>query len=84
MKRIGHNVVGFSYANRNAEPDRLGRGPASRRSSGAGARAYFSDPLALRILGKDAESVAREAEEHPFRRIMRIFIAVRTRLRKTR
>jgi methyltransferase (TIGR00027 family) len=39
----------------------------------------FSDPLALRILGKDAESVAREAEEHPHRRIMRIFIAVRTR-----
>jgi methyltransferase (TIGR00027 family) len=39
----------------------------------------FSDPLALRILGKDAESVAREAEQHPFRRIMRIFIAVRTR-----
>jgi methyltransferase (TIGR00027 family) len=39
----------------------------------------FSDPLALRILGKDAESVAREAEEHPLRRIMRIFIAVRTR-----
>jgi methyltransferase (TIGR00027 family) len=39
----------------------------------------FSDPLALRILGKDAESVARDAEEHPLRRFMRIFIAVRTR-----
>jgi methyltransferase (TIGR00027 family) len=39
----------------------------------------FSDPLALRILGRDAESVAREAEKHPLQRIMRIFIAVRTR-----
>ena len=39
----------------------------------------FSDPLALRILGQDAETVAREAEENPSRRLMRIFIAVRTR-----
>jgi methyltransferase (TIGR00027 family) len=39
----------------------------------------FSDPLALRILGKDAEEVARDAAEHPLRRGMRIFIAVRTR-----
>lgn len=39
----------------------------------------FSDPLALRILGEDAETVAREAEEQPSRRRMRIFIAVRTR-----
>ena len=39
----------------------------------------FSDPLALRILGEDAETVAREAEEHPSRRRMRIFIAIRTR-----
>jgi methyltransferase (TIGR00027 family) len=39
----------------------------------------FTDPLALRILGKDAEEVARDAAEHPLRRGMRIFIAVRTR-----
>jgi len=39
----------------------------------------FNDPLALRILGEDAETVAREAEEQPSRRRMRIFIAVRTR-----
>ena len=39
----------------------------------------FNDPLALRILGEDAEAVAREAEEQPSRRSMRIFIAVRTR-----
>jgi len=39
----------------------------------------FNDPLALRILGEDAETVAREAEEQPSRRRMRIFIAARTR-----
>jgi len=39
----------------------------------------FSDPLALLILGEDAETVARQAEEHPARRRMRLFIAARTR-----
>ncbi|MGA2813784.1 MAG: SAM-dependent methyltransferase [Candidatus Acidiferrum sp.] len=39
----------------------------------------FNDPLALRILGEDVETVVREAEEQPSRRRMRIFIAVRTR-----
>ena len=39
----------------------------------------FSDPLALRILGEDAGTVAREAEQRPSGRRMRIFIAVRTR-----
>jgi len=39
----------------------------------------FEDPLALRILGQDAETVVREAQEHPFKRAMRLFIAARTR-----
>jgi len=39
----------------------------------------FADPLALRILGQDAEAVAREAEQDPSRRLMQLFIAVRTR-----
>ena len=39
----------------------------------------FDDPLALRILGKDAETAIREAETHPSKRWMRIFIAIRTR-----
>jgi methyltransferase (TIGR00027 family) len=39
----------------------------------------FSDPLALRILGEEAESVVREASADPSRRRMRLFIAVRTR-----
>jgi methyltransferase (TIGR00027 family) len=39
----------------------------------------FNDPLALRILGEDAETGVRKTEEQPSRRRMRIFIAVRTR-----
>jgi methyltransferase (TIGR00027 family) len=39
----------------------------------------FTDPLALRILGDDADTIARDAEQHPARRRMRIFIAARTR-----
>ncbi len=39
----------------------------------------FTDPLALRILGEDAETLAREAEDAPHRRSMRLFIAARTR-----
>jgi methyltransferase (TIGR00027 family) len=39
----------------------------------------FADPLALPIVGEDADSVVKWAEEDPSRRRMRIFIAVRTR-----
>lgn len=39
----------------------------------------FTDPLAVRILGEDASSLASEAENAPSRRRMRIFIAVRSR-----
>jgi methyltransferase (TIGR00027 family) len=39
----------------------------------------FTDPLALKILGEDAHTVARWAEERSSGRRMRLFIAVRTR-----
>src|SRR5580658_4937110 len=39
----------------------------------------FADPLAVRILGEDADTIVREAEENPAGRRMRIFIAARTR-----
>ena len=39
----------------------------------------FADPLALRILGQDAGIVAGDAEAHPARRAMRIFVAARSR-----
>lgn len=39
----------------------------------------FQDPLALRILGEDSETLAREANGDESKRRMRMFIAVRTR-----
>ncbi|WP_280716731.1 class I SAM-dependent methyltransferase [Kitasatospora sp. MAP5-34] len=41
----------------------------------------FRDPLAVRILGEDPDDLARDAdaEAHPERRLMRLFIAVRSR-----
>jgi methyltransferase (TIGR00027 family) len=41
--------------------------------------APFADPLAMRILGVDADSIARKVEQHTSGRRMRIFIAARTR-----
>ena len=41
--------------------------------------AIFADPLALRILGADAGAALREAKDDPSKRMMRLFIAVRTR-----
>jgi len=40
----------------------------------------FSDPLAMRILGEDPETLIREAEEDQFSRWVRIFVAARTRI----
>jgi methyltransferase (TIGR00027 family) len=64
-------------------------GQASRTALGAaGHRAahqvlekgqIFSDPLALRILGADADEAIAEAVRQPARRGLRLFIAVRTR-----
>jgi methyltransferase (TIGR00027 family) len=39
----------------------------------------FTDPLAMRILGADAEAAVRDAENDPSRRKLRLFIAARTR-----
>jgi methyltransferase (TIGR00027 family) len=39
----------------------------------------FHDPLAIRITGVDTDTIAREAEQRPAGRRMRIFIAARTR-----
>jgi methyltransferase (TIGR00027 family) len=39
----------------------------------------FADPLALSILGADPQAIVQDAAAHTSRRIMRLFIAVRTR-----
>jgi methyltransferase (TIGR00027 family) len=64
-------------------------GQASRTAFGAaGHRAahqvleqglIFADPLAVRILGVDADEIIREHEREPGRRNLRLFIAIRTR-----
>jgi methyltransferase (TIGR00027 family) len=41
--------------------------------------AIFSDPLAIRILGADAEDAIRDASADPAARPLRLFIAVRSR-----
>ena len=41
--------------------------------------AIFADPLAVRILGAEAETALRDAKNNPSRRMMRLFIAVRSR-----
>jgi methyltransferase (TIGR00027 family) len=63
------------------EPSRTARAAAFHRAAHQVLEhgRIFADPLALRILGEDADTVAREAELHPSGRKMRIFIAVRTR-----
>src|ERR1019366_10484041 len=63
------------------EPSRTARAAAFHRAAHQVLEhgRIFADPLALRILGEDAETVAREAEQRPSGRRMRIFIAVRTR-----
>jgi methyltransferase (TIGR00027 family) len=66
------------------QPSRTALGAAGLRAAhqvldGA---AIFVDPLALRILGADADDLVREAEAEtdPFRQRLRWFIAVRSRI----
>jgi methyltransferase (TIGR00027 family) len=66
------------------QPSRTALGAAGLRAAhqvldGA---AIFADPLALRILGADADELVREAkaEADPFRQRLRWFIAIRSRI----
>jgi methyltransferase (TIGR00027 family) len=66
------------------QPSRTALGAAGLRAAhqvldGA---AIFADPLALRILGADADGLLREAEAEadPFRQRLRWFIAIRSRI----
>jgi methyltransferase (TIGR00027 family) len=44
----------------------------------------FKDPFAVSILGEDPDAIVREAEENPDRRVMRLFIAARSRFAEQR
>jgi len=63
------------------QPSRTALGAASHRAVHQVLEhgSIFSDPLAVRILGADAEAAVREAQNNPSRRFLRLFIAVRTR-----
>ena len=63
------------------EPSRTALGAAAHRAVHQVLERgrIFADPLAVRILGADAETAVRDAENNPSRRMLRLFIAVRTR-----
>jgi methyltransferase (TIGR00027 family) len=63
------------------QPSRTALGAATHRAvHQVLERGYiFSDPLAVRILGADAEAAVRNAKNDPSKRRLRLFIAVRTR-----
>jgi methyltransferase (TIGR00027 family) len=63
------------------EPSRTALGAARHRAAHQLLEQgrIFTDPLAVRILGEDADTIARQAEQNPSSRRMRIFIAARTR-----
>jgi len=63
------------------QPSRTALGAASHRAAHQVLErgSVFTDPLAMRILGSDADAAVRDAETDPFRRRLRLFIAVRTR-----
>lgn len=64
------------------QPSRTALGAAAHRAAHQVLEGghVFTDPLALRILGGDAEAAVRESAAHPVRGAMRRFIAARTRL----
>jgi methyltransferase (TIGR00027 family) len=63
------------------QPSRTARGAAFHRAAHQVLERgfIFSDPLAIRILGADAEAAIRDAKNDPSRRRLRLFIAVRSR-----
>jgi methyltransferase (TIGR00027 family) len=63
------------------EPSRTALGAAGHRAAHQVLESglIFADPLALRILGPDANAAIEAARSDPARRRLRLFIAVRTR-----
>jgi methyltransferase (TIGR00027 family) len=63
------------------QPSRTALGAAAHRAAHQVLEqgSIFADPLAIRILGIDADTLRQRAEADPLRGRMRLFIAVRTR-----
>ena len=66
---------------RQGQPSRTALGAASHRAAHQVLERgfIFADPLAIPILGADAQAAVRDAVSDPRRRRLRLFIAVRTR-----
>jgi methyltransferase (TIGR00027 family) len=64
------------------EPSRTARAAAEYRAAHQVLEQgrIFHDPLALRILGEQAEGTVPEAQQEPAKRAMRLFVAMRSRL----
>jgi methyltransferase (TIGR00027 family) len=64
-----------------ATPSRTARAAAAHRAAHQLLEhgRLFADPLALRVLGEPEDALLRDADAHPERRKLRLFIAVRTR-----
>ncbi len=64
------------------QPSRTALGAAGLRAAHQvlDGGAIFTDPLALRILGADADALVREAQADPARDRLRWFIAIRSRI----
>jgi len=63
------------------KPSRTALGAAGHRAAHQvleGGR-IFSDPLAVRILGDDADALLRDARENPGQALMRMFVSARSR-----
>src|ERR1700730_14964907 len=63
------------------QPSRTALGAASHRAAHQVLERgfIFADPLAIPILGAEAQAAVRDAVSDPHRRRLRLFIAVRTR-----
>jgi len=72
---------GYDFAMQYGRPSRTAMGAAGHRAAHQVLERgfIFSDPLALRILGADAEAAVHAAQNDPSRRALRIFVAIRSR-----
>jgi methyltransferase (TIGR00027 family) len=75
------NAHGYNQVVQSGTPSRTAHAAAAHRAAHQLLEQgrIFSDPLAVRILGEDPDTVAREATDHTSGRAMRTFIAARTR-----
>ena len=66
---------------KNGQASRTALGAAGHRAAHQAIEGglVFADPLALRILGGDAEEVIASAKGEPERRALRLFVAMRSR-----